>query len=98
MKLQKKKLIYCTLIILGLFGGSLYMILGFHNVDLAWNFQNSGGDCNEFGCVSINTLYLRGIGMMLGGAILNIASGFFSILLILLLAIEKPLHPKRLKK
>lgn len=38
--------------------------MGFHNVDLSWNFR-SGIDCNSFNCMDLSQRYSLGIdGMM----------------------------------
>jgi hypothetical protein len=53
--------------------GIFLICMGFHNVDLAYNFKgtsDSSFDCNLFDCVNMDILYMRGITMMIIGAML----------------------------
>jgi len=96
MRFKTKKMLFATILVFGFLFGICFLCLGFHNIDLVYNFHNAGGDCNEVGCVSIQALYFRGATMLLTGVVFNIVSAIFSILLIMSLMLDT--HSEPIKK
>lgn len=59
--------------ILLVIGLSLFYI-GFHNIDLSYNFKGLGTtDCSSFGCISLTDIYINGL--------LQIQVGFYCVII-----------------
>jgi hypothetical protein len=64
----------------------IMFMLGFHNIDLAYNFLHLGYsmDCNIFGCKSLDDYYILGITQMI------ISCSSFIVAIMMLFPKDKP--------
>ena len=73
MKVDK---IFLYLFLLWNFTAIIVFLLGFHNVDLNYNFKGFN-DCNSFNCMSMDSRYSLGIDGMMAGFFMLIAEIVF---------------------